>query len=286
MELFEFVVFYFRNGYARIRTMKDRKEKITKRIKTIISILLIILGVVCGIYAVLLYLSGFGGMLSFVWLVPCLLCFFVVAVLKDKIQFKKWMKRMMLYVVVPIVTVFVVVELIILSGFFQKPKTAPDYIVVLGTTVYDHGPCYLLRQRLKEGAKWADEYQEAKIVVTGGQGPTEPFTEGSEMKRYLVEELGVDATRILVEEESMNTYENMTFTGKMLEDTDTNFSYEDSSILVVTNNFHMFRAMQITKKAGFENISGAPSGTYIYLFPHYMVREFFSIAKNLVLGRM
>ena len=27
-------------------------------------------------------------------------------------------------------------------------------------------------------------------------------------------------------------------------------------------------------------MSGAPAGTYIYLFPHYMVREFCAILKN------
>lgn len=266
--------------------MKKIEKTTYSFIKKLIIALLIIVGAVCFVYAFAMYFSGFGGFLSFVWLFPAALGFLLAGVLAGKITLKKWQKRMMIYVLVPIILIFLIVEIIIISAFFEKPKEEPEYIVILGTTVYEYGPCYLLRQRLSEAAKWAKTYENAKIVVTGGQGETEPFTEGGEMKRYLVEELGIDADRIIVEEASMNTYENMTFTGAILEKEDDDFSYENTPVLVVTNNFHMYRAIQIAKKAGFENISGAPSGTYIYLFPHYMVREFCAIIKNLALGRM
>ncbi len=272
--------------YAKIFSMEKMKKQTMKCIKRSLIALLLVVGVVCFFYAFALYFSGFGGFLSYVWLLPAFLCFLFSGMLSGKIALKKWQKRIMLYILVPIVVIFLIVEMIILSGFFEKPKEEPEYIVVLGTTVYDHGPCYLLRQRLKEAAKWAEEYENAKIVVTGGQGESEPFTEGSEMKRYLIEELSIDADRIIVEEKSTNTYENMVFSGEILDAEYEDFSYENSSMLVITNNFHMYRALKIAKKAGFERVCGAPSGTYIFLFPHFMVREFFSIVKNLVLGRM
>ena len=255
-------------------------------IKKLLAVLLIVVGIVCFLYTFAMYFTGFGGFLSFVWLIPAFLGLLLAGMLMGKITLRKWQKRLMIYVLIPIVLIFLVVEMIILSAFFEKPKEEPEYIIVLGTTVYEHSPCYLLRQRLKEAVKWADIYEDAKIVVTGGQGEAEPFTEGSEMKRYLIEELGVSEDRIIVEEASVNTYENMTFTGAILEKEDEGFSYENTPVLVVTNNFHMYRAMQIAKKAGYENVSGAPSGTYIFLFPHYMVREFCAILKNMALGRM
>lgn len=266
--------------------MKNTDKTPMNLIKKCTIAVLLAIGVICFVYTFAMYFTGFGGFLSFVWLIPAALGFLLAGILAGKITLKKWQKRIMIYVLIPIIILFLVVELIIFSGFFEKPKEEPAYIVVLGTTVYKEGPCYLLRQRLKEAAEWADKYENAKIVVTGGQGETEPFTEGSEMKRYLVEELGVAEDRIIVEEASMNTYENMTFTGEILEKEDEDFSYENTPILVVTNNFHMYRAIKIAKKAGFENVSGAPSGTYIYLFPHYMVREFCAILKNLAMGRM
>ena len=275
-----------KDDYATIIGMKKETKKSMNLIKKLGTILLIMLGVLCLVYAFAMYFTGFGGFLSFVWLIPALLGFLLSGILAGKITLRKWQKRLMMYVLIPIVSIFLVVEIIIISGFFEKPKEEPKYIVVLGTTVYEHGPCYLLRQRLKEAVKWADIYEDAMIVVTGGQGETEPFTEGSEMKRYLIEEMGVSEDRILVEEASVNTYENMKFTGEILEKEDENFSYEKTPVLVVTNNFHMYRAMQIAKKAGYENVAGAPSGTYIFLFPHYMVREFCAILKNLALGRM
>ncbi len=266
--------------------MKKLKIKQTNFIKNISIILLVAFCLIFVVYALALFFTGFGGYLSLIWFVPAFLCVLFALMIKGKITLKKWQKLMMMYVLVPIVLFFLIVEGIIISGFFQKPKEEPKYIVVLGATVYDHGPCYILRQRLKESKKWADVYPEAMIVVTGGQGKDEPFTEGSEMKRYLVEELGVSKDRIIVEEKSMNTFENMTFSGEILENTDDAFSYEETPVLLVTNNFHMYRAMRIAKKAGFENLSGAPSGTYPYLFPHYMVREFGAVLKNVALGRM
>ena len=266
--------------------MKKEIIKPTNLIKKITMIVLLFVAIVCFFYAFALYFTGFGGFLSFVWLIPFVLGILLAGMLSGKIVLRKWQKRLMMIVLIPIVCIFLVIEMIILSGFFQKPKEEPAYIMVLGTTVYEEGPCYLLRQRLKEAAKWADVYKDAKIIVTGGQGKQEPFPEGVEMKRYLVEVLGVDEGRIIVEDKSMNTFENMTFSGEILENADADFSYADTPVLIVTNNFHMYRSIQIAKKAGFENISGAPSGTYIYLFPHYMVREFCAILKNLALGRM
>lgn len=280
------MLFLFRFQYAKMILMKNTEKTSNQFMKRISIVLLILVAIVCLVYTFALYFTGFGGFLSLVWLFPSALGLLLAGMLAGKIRLKKWQKRLMLYVLIPIIVVFLIVEMIIFSGFLEKPKEEPQYIVVLGTTVYEHGPCYLLRQRLSEAAKWANVYPEATIVVTGGQGATEPFTEGSEMKRYLVEELGISADRILVEETSMNTYENMTFSGAIIEEVDENFSYESTPVLLVTNNFHMYRAMQIAKKAGFEELSGAPSGTYIYLFPHYMVREFFAIIKNLAMGRM
>ena len=275
-----------KGDYATIICMKEKMKKTINFIKKSVAILLVAIGILCFFYTFAMYFTGFGGFLSFVWLIPAFLGILWAGMLAGKINLRKWQKRAMWYVLTPIIVFFLVVEVIIFSGFFEKPKEEPEYIVVLGTTVYEDGPCYLLRQRLKEAVKWANTYENAKIVVTGGQGETEPFTEGAEMKRYLIEELGVFKERILVEEASVNTYENMKFTGELLEKEDENFSYEKTSVLVVTNNFHMYRAMKIAKKAGYENVSGAPSGTYIYLFPHYMVREFCAILKNLALGRM
>ena len=257
-----------------------------KFIKKFFTVLFFIVGILCFIYTFAMYFTGYGGNLSFVWLIPAVLGVLWAGMLSGKINLRKWQKRVMLYILAPIIVLFLVVEVIIFSGFFEKPKEEPEYIVVLGATVHESGPCYILRQRLKEAEKWANTYEDAMIVVTGGQGETEPFTEGSEMKKYLVEKLAISEERIYVEEESKNTYENMRFTGELLAKKDESFSYENTPILIVTNDFHMYRSIQIAKKTGYEKVSGAPSGTYIFLFPHYMVREFCSILKNFVLGRM
>ena len=57
---------------------------------------------------------------------------------------------------------------------------------------------------------------------------------------------------------------------------------EDASVGIVTNNFHMFRELQIAKKQGLKNVCGIEAeSTRLYL-PNNMLREFFAMVKFLM----
>ena len=51
--------------------------------------------------------------------------------------------------------------------------------------------------------------------MSGGQGPDEDRTEASVMHDYL-EQHGIDATRIIIEDQSTSTYENLVFSKELL----------------------------------------------------------------------
>jgi uncharacterized SAM-binding protein YcdF (DUF218 family) len=100
----------------------------------------------------------------------------------------------------------------------------------------------------------------------------EPFSEAKGMADYLIKK-GVDPDRILLEDQSTNTVENILYSKKLLEN-------DDQNVGVVTNNFHMFRAIHIAKAQGLKNVCGiaAPSNT-VYL-PNNVLRECLGILKD------
>lgn len=54
------------------------------------------------------------------------------------------------------------------------------------------------------------------LIMSGGKGGDEQIAEGEAMKRYALEQ-GIPEDRILVEDQSENTYENMLFSRQLIE---------------------------------------------------------------------
>lgn len=97
--------------------------------------------------------------------------------------------------------------------------------------------------------------------------------------RKKAQELGADCQitaeeRILKEEKSTTTAENIQYSKKFIK--------SKESVGIVTNNFHMFRALQIAKRQGLEDPSGiAAESTALYL-PNNVLREILAEIKYLI----
>lgn len=98
------------------------------------------------------------------------------------------------------------------------------------------------------------------------------------MYDYLVGK-GIDPERILREDKSTDTSENIAFSAKIIGGT-------DYDVGIVTNNFHVFRGMMLARHAGFEDACGISARSNVYFQPNNLVREFFGIMKDLVCGNM
>jgi len=90
-----------------------------------------------------------------------------------------------------------------------------------------------------------------QIMFTGGSGSIRYPThkEGMYVKKYL-NTIRIHDSLIIIENESKNTFENATFSKKILDSLKFN-----GSVLLVTSAFHMPRSMATFKKAGFTNIT-------------------------------
>ena len=176
------------------------------------------------------------------------------------------------------VLLFVVVESLILSHFHEKGEENLDYIIVLGAQVKEKGPSAALKFRLDEAYDYLMENENTICMVAGGQGANEPCTEALGMYKYLVEK-GIEPERIIMEDKSTDTSENILFSSQFLDK-------EKDRVGIVTNNFHVFRGVHLAKHLGIENVCGISARSNVYFQLNNMVREFFGIMKDLVCGNL
>ncbi len=173
---------------------------------------------------------------------------------------------------------FVFVEVKISTGFGQRGELDLKYIVVLGAQVHEDGPSVVLKYRLDKAREYLEDNPETICIVTGGQGPNEPFTEAQGMADYL-EKKGIAPERILKEDASLNTVQNMRNSCALIDP-------EEDSVGIVTNNFHMYRALSLAKKAGMKHACGISADTTPLYLPNNLLREFFGVLKDTAAGNM
>jgi uncharacterized SAM-binding protein YcdF (DUF218 family) len=169
---------------------------------------------------------------------------------------------------------FIVVEMFIFSGFKQTEIDNLDYIIILGAQVKEDGPSVVLRYRLDKAIEYLNNNPETKCIVSGGQGSNEPFPEALGMKNYLLKK-GILEQRIIVEDQSKNTEENILFSVRLIRndiDNKTTFG-------IVTNNFHIFRAKQIAKNIFGKEMYGIVADSTLLYLPNNMLREFLALIK-------
>ena len=92
-------------------------------------------------------------------------------------------------------------------------------------------------------------------------------------------EKGIAEERILTENKSANTCQNLAYSSQLLDK-------ENDSVVLVTNNFHMYRALSIAKKQGYLQIEGLSAGSYPAMLPNNLLREFFGVIKDFFVGNL
>ena len=164
----------------------------------------------------------------------------------------------------------------IMTHFHDRAPDGLDEIIVLGAQVRESGPSRVLRSRLNAAAAYLAENPDTVCIVSGGQGPNEPYTEAEAMKKYLVRK-GIPENQILEEDKSTTTVENLEFSSRFL-------NRKEDSVGIVTNNFHMFRSLKLAKKNGYQNCRGIAAGSTPLYLPNNILRECLGIVKEVMWG--
>ena len=142
----------------------------------------------------------------------------------------------------------------------------------------ENGPSDVLERRLKSAISYLEANPDAKVIVSGGKGQNESISEAQGLAEYLMQ-AGIAEERILKEEASANTTQNLRFSGEFLDK-------KEDSVVVITNNFHVFRALHLAKKAGYENVTAQAADAYPVMLPNNLLREFFGVIKDWFCGNL
>lgn len=140
-----------------------------------------------------------------------------------------------------------------------------DYIIVLGAGIKGKQVTPLLAGRIDKGIELLKYNPNAKLILSGGMGPGEDIPEGVAMATY-AKDKGVSDERIIVEDKSKNTYENLLFSAKLIDK-------ENSKLALVTTSYHVFRALVFAKKLNMPCI-GYGSKTKWYFTLNALIREY------------
>lgn len=245
------------------------------------ALIFYILGAAAIFYCVLIWLLGFATYFFLIWGAMGIFSIgFGLALHRGWFErLSRPLRRMGIVVIAAGVLLFCVVEGMILSRFGAEPEPGADYCIVLGAQWKTSGPSEVLRRRLDKAVEYLEENPETRVIVTGGQGSDEIMAEADGMAAYL-QEAGIAPERILVENKSRNTYENLAFSAKIA-----GLDEETCRVVVVTNNFHVFRAVKIAEKQGYQ-AEGLAAGSAAYMLPNNLLREFVGVLKDILAGNM
>lgn len=163
------------------------------------------------------------------------------------------------------------------SHGMRQPESRAETVIVLGCQVRDGQPSRLLRHRIDAAAEYLDAHPQAVCIVSGGQGANEDMTEASCMQRELIAR-GIAPERILVEDRSTTTQENLAFSRKLMEQNGLT-----GKVLIVSNKFHIYRALLLAKAQGLD-ADGLPASCEWYMLPPYVFREALALIYHCVFG--
>lgn len=266
--------------------MHKRIPPCTTRSEKILRILFTALGLICLVYYIAI---GFGaGLITtsilFIWLIGAAVCA-AIAIFIPRIagfvkRSKKWVIALLALFPILGILLFTAGEIAILSGFSSDPPdSSADYLIILGAKVNPDGPSLLLQSRIDIAYEYLIANPQTIAIASGGQGADEPMSEAKCIANELIRR-GIDADRILLEEQSTDTSENIRYCRELMEDS------AQTTVLIVSNNFHCFRATAIARQYWEADVRHLSADSVPGLLPHYMVREFIGLCVDWLQGNL
>ncbi|WP_227763779.1 YdcF family protein [Zhaonella formicivorans] len=163
-------------------------------------------------------------------------------------------------------------------GQNARPSSA-DAVIVLGCRLYGTVPSPFLQARLDEGLRLYQAGYGQYIIVSGGQGPGEDIPEAEAMRQYLIAR-GVEPKKIITEDQSTSTMENILFSKDKME------AYGLKDAVIVSNKYHLKRTSLMAQSVG---LNATYSGVYLTQYRAYemagFIREIAALVKFYLLKR-
>ncbi|RDU36550.1 YdcF family protein [Neobacillus piezotolerans] len=175
--------------------------------------------------------------------------------------------------------VFLLIACLLYVGFLhaqiyrhvkENPAQGAEYLIILGARVKGETPSLALQARIDAAADYLRNNPSTIALASGGKGPGEDISEAEAIKRELMLQ-GIAENRIILENKSTSTYENIAFSKKLLPE-------GLQRGLIVTNTFHQYRAKMIARDNGLE-LGGLPAKTPAQAVVKSYAREYLALTK-------
>ena len=188
---------------------------------------------------------------------------------------KRTMKLFCVICVIAVLGYFGFLHMKIQESIHQQIPENADYLMILGARVKGSVPSLSLQYRIDKAAEYLSANKHTVVIVSGGKGPGEDISEAKAMQQGLIAQ-GIEEARIMMEDKSTTTHENIVFSKELIPDTAT-------SGLIVSNDFHIYRAVEIAKKEGLD-MKGLPAKTPKVSQLKSYTREYLAITKYYLTG--
>lgn len=190
-----------------------------------------------------------------------------------KVKKDNKIKKISISIIVFFAVFFMAIEGYIIAAPYTNKAKKSDAIIILGCRV---GKPFL-ENRTKKAYELYSEGLSKKIIVTGGVGQGLDISEAQWEKDYLLE-LGVDEEDILLENKSKDTFQNLEFSKKIMDENNM------KSAIVVSNSFHLRRANTIANKKRIDvSLAGVFDKRFVKDEVYGYLREVPALLKDFIL---
>ena len=186
--------------------------------------------------------------------------------------------------VIAIVSIFISISVIYISLTFLAfmlysvflqiipRKKDFDYVIIHGAGLLDgERVSKLLSERIDKAIEvYQKDPTPPVLIPSGGKGSDEKLSEAEAMAGYLLGK-GIPPEKIIREDKSTTTYENLKFSKEIIEAQE-----GDKYTALVTSNYHVYRALRYCRKIGLK-CTGIGSHVAFYYWPSALIREYIAI---------
>ncbi len=264
-----------------MKTQADKKntKKKPKKLYPARSAWAFVLGFLCLAYYFVVLLRG-GAHTSIIWIWLAGFAFFslvgAVLLLLGRIPIGNPLCLFAVIIVLSLFGSFFIFEGVMIKTALDSPPEGVECIVVLGAAVKGERPSTALTRRIEAAYGYLERNPDTVAVLSGGMGYGENITEAECMRRELTA-MGISEDRLILEDRSRDTAENIQNTLGIIGD-------RYKSIALVTNNFHVYRAMRLAKTATDIPVYGISAPFDSPLVVHFAVREYIGTCRDTVRG--
>ena len=225
---------------------------------------------------VVTFFSVFPLVLFFLMLVYMLLPTATISKLKEIKAVEaivKIISNAVLFIVIAVLCIGMFMFIYSSSTYLEQPNT----VIVMGCQVNGDTPSVMLNNRISAAYDYLIENENAVCIATGGTGSGENISEAEAIKRGLVSR-GIDSDRIYLDDQSVNTAENIANAAKIIED-----NHLDTNVVIATDGYHQMRSQKTAATHGL-TATALNSTTPWYIAEPMILREICAVAKCTLLG--